>query len=184
FLYIAVGFVLTGIVPFDKLNVPDPIAVGIDAAGVGWLSPVIKLGIIFGLTSVILVMLLAQPRIFRAMAYDGLLPRAAANIHPRSLTPYVSTIISGAVVAVLFQGARDLARGAAGCGDLDLPDVRPAARHLDSARRVARNRACDLFHLWSQAQQGGAIGIEHDVMRWNRRHHGALPLPACGERVG
>ena len=101
FLYIAVGFVLTGIVPFDKLNVPDPIAVGIDAAGVGWLSPVIKLGIIFGLTSVILVMLLAQPRIFRAMAYDGLLPQAAANIHPRFLTPYVSTIISGAVVAVL-----------------------------------------------------------------------------------
>jgi basic amino acid/polyamine antiporter, APA family len=101
FLYIAVGFVLTGIVPFDKLNVPDPIAVGIDAAGVGWLSPLIKLGIIFGLTSVILVMLLAQPRIFRAMAYDGLLPPAAAKIHPRFLTPHVSTIISGAVVAVL-----------------------------------------------------------------------------------
>jgi APA family basic amino acid/polyamine antiporter len=54
-LYVAVGFVLTGIVRFDKLNVADPIAVGIDAAGVGWLSPFIKLGIIFGLTSVILV---------------------------------------------------------------------------------------------------------------------------------
>jgi basic amino acid/polyamine antiporter, APA family len=58
FLYVAVGFVLTGIVPFDRLNVPDPIAVGIDAAGVGWLSPLIKLGTVFGLTSVILVMLL------------------------------------------------------------------------------------------------------------------------------
>ena len=64
-LYVAVGFVLTGIVPFDRLNVPDPIAVGIDAAGVGWLSPLIKLGIILGLTSVILVTLLGQPRIFR-----------------------------------------------------------------------------------------------------------------------
>jgi APA family basic amino acid/polyamine antiporter len=100
-LYVAVGFVLTGIVPFDRLNVPDPIAVGIDAAGVGWLSPLIKLGIVLGLTSVILVMLLGQPRIFRAMAYDGLLPQAAARIHPRYRTPYVSTIISGGVVAVL-----------------------------------------------------------------------------------
>lgn len=100
-LYVAVCMVLTGIVPFDRLNVPDPIAVGIDAAGIGWLAPLIKLGIIFGLTSVILVMLLAQPRIFRAMAHDGLLPAAAARIHPRFHTPYVSTIVSGIVVAVL-----------------------------------------------------------------------------------
>jgi APA family basic amino acid/polyamine antiporter len=100
-LYVVVGFILTGIVPYDKLNVPDPIAVGIDAAGVGWLSPFIKLGIIFGLTSVITVMLLAQPRIFRAMAHDGLLPAVAARIHPDRRTPHVATILTGAVVTVL-----------------------------------------------------------------------------------
>ena len=100
-LYVAVGFVLTGIVPFDRLGVPDPIAVGIDAAGIGWLAPLIKLGIVLGLTSVILVSLLGQPRIFHAMAHDGLLPKAAAKIHPRFQTPYVSTIGSGAVVAVV-----------------------------------------------------------------------------------
>ena len=100
-LYIAVAFVLTGIVPFDKLNVPDPIAVGIDKIGVGWLSPLIKLGIVLGLTSVILVTLLGQPRIFRAMAHDGLLPPAFAKIHPRFRTPYISTIGGGLVMAVL-----------------------------------------------------------------------------------
>jgi APA family basic amino acid/polyamine antiporter len=100
-LYIAVGFVLTGIAPYDKLNVPDPIAVGIDAAGIGWLSPLIKLGIVLGLTSVILVSLLGQPRIFRAMAHDGLLPPAAAKIHPRFHTPWLATIVSGIAAAAL-----------------------------------------------------------------------------------
>jgi basic amino acid/polyamine antiporter, APA family len=100
-LYVTVGFVLTGIVSYDKLGVPSPIAVGIDAAGVGWLGPLIKLGIILGLTSVILISMLGQPRIFRAMAHDGLLPPAAARIHPRFLTPHVATIITGVVAAIL-----------------------------------------------------------------------------------
>jgi basic amino acid/polyamine antiporter, APA family len=100
-LYVAVSFVLTGIVPYDKLNVPDPIAVGIDTIGAGVLAPFIKLGAILGLTSVILVLLLGQTRILFAMARDGLLPSRAGQVHRRFGTPHYNTIITGIVVMIL-----------------------------------------------------------------------------------
>jgi APA family basic amino acid/polyamine antiporter len=100
-LYMLVSLVLTGIVPYDRLNVADPIAVGIDATGLTWLQPLVKLGAVLGLTSAILVLLLGQARIFFSMANDGLLPSWGARIHPRFRTPYVSSLIIAAVVMAL-----------------------------------------------------------------------------------
>jgi basic amino acid/polyamine antiporter, APA family len=102
-LYICVAMVLTGVVPFTHLGVPDPIAVGVDAIGYTWLSWLIKLGAIAGLTSVILVMLLGQPRIFFTMAKDGLLPQIFTRVHPRFKTPYISSIFTG-IVAMALAG--------------------------------------------------------------------------------
>jgi len=102
-LYILVAIVLTGIVSYTFLNVADPIAVGVDAMGKGlfWLRPIIKIAAIAGLSSVILVMMLGQPRIFYAMAKDGLLPPRFAKIHTKFRTPYFSTVITGIAACIL-----------------------------------------------------------------------------------
>jgi APA family basic amino acid/polyamine antiporter len=104
-LYIAVALVLTGIVNYTKLNVPDPIAVGINEAGpaLAWLRPVVKIGAIAGLSSVILVMLLGQPRIFYSMSKDGLLPPIFSAVHPKFRTPWLASAVTGAL-AMAFAG--------------------------------------------------------------------------------
>jgi APA family basic amino acid/polyamine antiporter len=99
-IYILVATVLIGIVPYTRLNVPDPLAVGIDATGLTWLSPVIKISALFGLFSTMLVTLLGQTRIFYSMSRDGLLPAAFGRVHDRWRTPHVSTALTGCVVAV------------------------------------------------------------------------------------
>ncbi|HEX4573918.1 MAG TPA: amino acid permease [Gemmatimonadales bacterium] len=98
-LYVLVSGVATGVTSYKNLNVPDPIAVAADRAGLGWMATLIKLGAIAGLSSVILVMLLGQSRVFWSMSRDGLLPQFVNKIHPKFQTPYITSIITGVVVA-------------------------------------------------------------------------------------
>ena len=104
-LYIVVSLVLTGVVNYTQLNDPAPIAVAINTLGpkLAWLRVVIKIGAIAGLSSVILVMLLGQPRIFYTMSKDGLLPPVFSTVHPRFRTPWIAQILTGAI-AMLVAG--------------------------------------------------------------------------------
>jgi APA family basic amino acid/polyamine antiporter len=98
-LYIIVSGIATGVMSYKELNVPDPIAVVADHAGLGWMSTLIKLGAIAGLSSVILVMLLGQSRVFYSMSRDGLLPPFVNRVHPKYQTPYITSIVTGVIVA-------------------------------------------------------------------------------------
>jgi APA family basic amino acid/polyamine antiporter len=110
-LYVLVSGVMVGLVPYQQLGVAAPMAVAVDAArikavGSSWqplldLMPfIVKLGAIMGLSSTIIVQMMAQPRIFFAMGKDGLMPAWAATIHPRFRTPHITTLITGGIVMV------------------------------------------------------------------------------------
>lgn len=102
-LYVAVSLTLTGIVNYRELNVPAPIALAIDQSGAAlqWLGPIIKIGALAGLTSVVLVLLLGQSRVFFTMATDGLLWKSFAKVHPKYKTPYITTIVTGCTCALI-----------------------------------------------------------------------------------
>ena len=107
-LYVVVSLILTGIAPYESLNVANPISYAVELVDeenennkYAWLTFIISIGALAGLTSVILVSLLGQPRIFYSMAVDGLFPKFATWIHPRYKTPYVTTLISGICCAII-----------------------------------------------------------------------------------
>ena len=100
-LYILVSGLLTRLVPYQQLNVPDPVVIGIRATGHPWATFLVELGAIAGLATVMLVMLLGQSRVFYSMSRDGLLWPWASKIHPRFRTPYLSSIVVGFFVAIL-----------------------------------------------------------------------------------
>jgi APA family basic amino acid/polyamine antiporter len=102
-LYILMALVMTGLTSYTNLNVPHPVFVAIDAAGpaLHWLTYFINIGAILGLASVVLVMLMGQPRIFFSMSRDGLLPAGFGKVHPKFQTPYVTTIVTGVVAAIV-----------------------------------------------------------------------------------
>jgi APA family basic amino acid/polyamine antiporter len=101
-LYILVSIVMTLMVDYKLLNVPDPVAVAVDALGPswGWFAKTVKIGAIIGLTSVILVLMYGQTRIFYTMARDGLLPRVFATVHAKFKTPWINTILVGLITAI------------------------------------------------------------------------------------
>lgn len=102
-LYMLVSVVITGMVNYtdDALNTADPLAAAFEAVGATWIAKLIALGGVCGITSVILVLLLGQSRVLFAMARDGLLPAKLAAVHPKFGTPWLITVVTSAVVAIL-----------------------------------------------------------------------------------
>ena len=166
-LYILVAGVLTGLVPYTSLNVPDPVAVGVDATGVTWGRILVKIGAVAGLGSVMLVMLLAQSRVFFSMANDGLLWSWAGKIHPNlgrarehRNAARVRHRVRGRVDAAPassrsrapLQDAVGAVRSDHGHPDRRRDDGRAPVGDVGAARDLARDRNGDLFPLRKKSQ--------------------------------
>ena len=100
-IYIVIGFVLTGMVPYKQLgSAADPLAFALNATGMTSIAKIVALGAVFSMAAVLLVFQYGQPRIFFAMARDGLLPHWASKVHGKYRTPYITTLLTGVFVAL------------------------------------------------------------------------------------
>ena len=149
--------------PYTSLNVSDPVAVGIDATGVTWASFLVKVGAIFGLATVMLVMLLGQSRVFFSMSGDGLLPEWCSAVHPRFRTPWISTIFVGIFVAIFAALVPiEILGELVSIGTL-LAFVIVFRRHVDSAAEKARSA--------SPLQDAvGSVRADHGSRRFRWTH--------------
>ena len=101
-LYMIMSYVLTGIAPYQTLNVPHPVSEAVEhLPGTQWLAPFVNIGAIVGLASVVLVLLLAQSRIFYAMSRDGMIPKGFSQVHPKFRTPWKGNVVTGICAAAL-----------------------------------------------------------------------------------
>jgi APA family basic amino acid/polyamine antiporter len=109
-IYVVVGVVATGLVPYQQLRASDPLAEALQLAGLHTAGAIVAFGAAISLTAVLLVFQYGQPRIFFAMARDGLLPAWASRVHPRYRTPHVTTVVTGLIVAVgaLFMDENEI----------------------------------------------------------------------------
>ncbi len=130
-IYVIVGIVATGLVPYQQLKAADPLARALEVAGLPMASSFVAFGAVVSLTAVLLVFQYGQPRIFLAMARDGLLPAWASKIHPKYRTPHVTTVLTGLVVAARRAGRRRER-------DLRSDQHRNAVRVRDRLHRRAR----------------------------------------------
>jgi APA family basic amino acid/polyamine antiporter len=165
--------VLTGMVPFREIDPTAPLASAFLARGLTAVAWIISAGAVAGLTSVLLVLLLGQSRIFFAVSRDGLLPPAFSKIHPRFRTPYIPTTATGIAVGITaaLLPIEEIAQltnigtllapvpdpvGTGGAHNRDRVlsffDGAPADSDLDQVRCVAGNWTGDLFHLWTLSQ--------------------------------
>jgi hypothetical protein len=193
-LYMLTSAVLTGVVSFTKLNVAAPVATAVDSFGPqwGWLAKCIKIGAIAGLSSVVLVLMFGQTRVFYAMARDGLLPKVLATVHPKFKTPWVNTIIVGVLVGcrgLRHQPARRSHLGgyAGGIrtgvflGHLVAPRASGSAApvHGSGLSRGARARSARLHVAGLVRRRARAALVVRQVPAWRRGD--LLPVRLLGE---
>ncbi len=147
-IYVVVGIVATGLVPYQQLKAADPLARALEVAGLTTASWIVAAGAVVSLTAVLLVFQYGQPRIFFAMARDGLLPQWASRVHPKYRTPHITTVVTGVVVALGEPGRRRER-------DLRPHEHRHAVRVRDRLHRRAR----------AALQGAGAAASVHGAVR-------------------